>query len=52
NLTLNMQGLPIPEPGQYSFDIYWNQDILASIPLQAVQAQNPRPPNKPPPTET
>ena len=52
NLTLNMQGLPIPEPGQYSFDIYWNADILASIPLQAVQARAPKPCGKPPMLDT
>lgn len=50
NLTLNMQGLPIPAPGQYSFDIYWNGEVLASIPLQAVQgpAVRPGPPKQPP----
>lgn len=50
NLTLNMQGLPIPAPGQYSFFIYWNNDILANIPLQAVQgpAKRPGPPKTPP----
>lgn len=50
NLTLNMQGLPIPAPGQYSFDIYWNESVLASIPLQAIQgpAVRPGPPKQPP----
>jgi hypothetical protein len=48
NLTLNMQGLPLPEPGQYAFYVYWNEDILARIPLQAIQAKNPFPPGKPP----
>ncbi|MCB1124172.1 MAG: hypothetical protein KJT03_21655 [Verrucomicrobiae bacterium] len=48
NLTLNMQGLPIPEPGQYAFDIYWNEKILARIPLQAIQAPQPPKIKKPP----
>ena len=50
NLTLNMQGLPVPAPGQYSFDVYWNEEVLASIPLQAVQGPAGRPggPQKPP----
>ena len=51
NLTLNMQGLPIPSPGQYSFDIYWNDNALASIPLQAVQGPNPRSQGRIPPND-
>ncbi len=52
NLTLNMQGLPIPAPGQYSFDIYWNEEMLARIPLQAVQGPAVRPGQQMPPSQT
>ncbi|MBH53144.1 MAG: hypothetical protein CMI18_02225 [Opitutaceae bacterium] len=43
NLVVNMQGLPLPEPGQYAFDVHCNDEVISRIPLQAIQG------NKPPP---
>ena len=37
NFIINMQGLPLPEPNQYSFDIVMDGAIIARIPLQVVQ---------------
>ncbi len=47
NLVVNLQNLPLPDPGQYAFDIRCNDEVLSRIPLQAVQGQPPRP-NQPP----
>lgn len=51
NLVINMQGLQLPEAGQYAFDIKCDENVLSRIPIQAVQGMG-RPPTSegnPPP---
>ncbi len=36
NFVLDLNGLPLPKPGQYSFDIRVDGEILSQIPLQAM----------------
>ncbi len=38
NCVLNLQGLMIPAPAQYSFDVTVDGQILARIPLQVIKA--------------
>lgn len=37
NLVINLQGLPLPKPALYSFDLAVNDQLVARIPLQVVQ---------------
>lgn len=37
NFVINLQGLLLQKPAQYSFDIRMNETIVARIPLQVVQ---------------
>ena len=46
NLVVNMQGLPLPSAGQYAFDSHCNGQVIARVPLQAIQGRNPDPKNK------
>ena len=39
NFILNLQGLPLKEPAQYSFDVTIDSKIVARIPLQVVTAE-------------
>ncbi|MCZ6673276.1 MAG: hypothetical protein O7C75_10100 [Verrucomicrobia bacterium] len=52
NLVVNIQGLPLPEPGQYAFNIHCNGEVISRIPLQAVQGLNPGPRQDPPSSKT
>ena len=36
NFVLNLDGLPIPKPGVYSFDLTLGGKMVARVPLQAV----------------
>lgn len=36
NFVLDLNGLPLPKPGQYSFDVRVDGEILSQIPLQAM----------------
>lgn len=40
NLVINLQGLPIKEPAQYSFDVKMDETIIARIPLQVMKVPN------------
>ncbi len=37
NFVINLQGLPLNKPGQYSFDVLMDQELAVRIPLQVVQ---------------
>ncbi|MEW6303387.1 MAG: hypothetical protein AB1705_07955 [Verrucomicrobiota bacterium] len=37
NFVVNLQGLPLNKPGQYSIDIVFDDSIVARIPLQLIQ---------------
>jgi hypothetical protein len=36
NVVFSINGLPIPRPGLYSFDIHYDGEMITRIPLQAV----------------
>jgi hypothetical protein len=38
NFIFNINGLPLPAPGQYRIDITFDGAVLAQIPLQVIQA--------------
>ncbi len=47
NFVLDLNGLPLPKPGQYSFDISVGNQMIAQVPLQAMaipQQQQQEPP--------
>lgn len=39
NIVVNLQGVPLAKPGQYSLDVKMDGEIVARMPLQVVQAQ-------------
>ena len=44
NFVFNLQGLKFPTAGQYSIDISIDDKMIARIPLQVIQVQNPQQP--------
>ncbi len=41
NFVINLQGLPLEKPSLYSFDVHMDEQIVASIPLQVIDANPP-----------
>jgi hypothetical protein len=41
NFVINLQGLPLEKPSLYSFDVHMDEQIVARIPLQVIDAPLP-----------